>query len=154
LFRRTAEVVHNGVLHWMFYPKLRSMGMNPSEEFGGQLAETFFTRTGVASAMTEQDLALNFFKASVEIDNPEILERLAAHYMASGWQAPLDTGRDMADSVPNGQPDSPQREVDVFLDCMNRLFKETAAFSVLGQRTVPRGAVHVFMVTVSVGAKR
>jgi hypothetical protein len=48
----------------MFYPKLRSMGMNPSEEFGGQLAETFFIRAAAADAMTEQDLALNFFKAS------------------------------------------------------------------------------------------
>jgi hypothetical protein len=132
LFRRTAEVVHNGVLHWMFYPKLRSMGMNPSEEFGGQLAETFFIKTAAADAMTERDLALNFFKASVEIDDPEIPERLAAHYLASGWQEPLDTGRTMAESVTNGRPDSPQREVDVFLACMNRLFNETAAFSVLG----------------------
>src|SRR5688572_42848 len=72
LFNRTAEVVHNSILHWMFYPKLRSMGMNPSEEFGGQLAETFFIRAAAADAMMEQDLALNFFKASVEIDDPEI----------------------------------------------------------------------------------
>jgi len=153
LFRRTAEVVHNGVLHWMFYPKLRSMGMNPSEEFGGQLAETFFIKTAAAEAMTEKDLALNFFKASVEIDDPEIPGRLAAHYVASGWEKPLDTGRAMAESVTNGRPDSPQREVDVFLACMNRLFKETA-FSVLGQRTQPRGAIQVFTVTVLVGAKR
>ena len=154
LFRRTAEVVHNGVLHWMFYPKLRSMGMNPSEEFGRQLAETFFIRTAAADAMTERDLALNFFKASVEIDDPEIPERLAAHYLANGWQGPLDTGRAMAESVTTGRPDSPQREVDVFLACMNRLFKETAAFSVLGQTTQPRGAIQVFTVTVSVGVKR
>jgi hypothetical protein len=154
LFRRTAEVVHNGVLHWMFYPKLRSMGMNPSEEFGGQLAETFFIRAAAADAMTEQDLALNFFKASVEIDDPEIRERLAAQYLASGWQGPLDTGRAMADLVTGGRPDSPQREVDVFLACMNRLFKETVAFSVLGQTTQPRGAIQVFTVTVSVGEKR
>jgi hypothetical protein len=154
LFNRTAEVVHNSVLHWMFYPKLRSMGMNPSEEFGGQLAETFFIREAASDAMTEQDLALNFFKASVEIDDPEILERLAARYLASGWQGPLDTGRAMAESVINGRPDSPQREVDVFLTCMKRLFKETVAFSVLGQTTQPRGATHVFTVTVSVGVKR
>ena len=154
LFRRTAEVVHNGVLHWMFYPKLRSMGMNPSEELGRQLAEAFFIRTAAADAMTERDLALNFFKASVEIDDPEIQERLAAHYLASGWQGPLDTGRAMAESVTNGRPDSPQREVDVFLACMNRLFKETVAFSVLGQTTQPRGAIRVFTVTVLVGVKR
>ena len=154
LFRRTAEVVHNGVLHWMFYPKLRSMGMNPSEEFGGQLAETFFVKAAAADAMTEQDLALNFFKASLEIDDPEIPERLAAHYLASGWQRSLDTGRAMAESVTNSRPDSPQRELDVFLACMNRLFEETAAFSVLGQRTQPRGAIQVLTVTVSVGRKR
>jgi hypothetical protein len=154
LFRRTAEVIHNGVLHWMFYPKLRSMGMNPSEEFGGQLAETFFIRAGAADAMTDRDLALNFFKASVEIDDPKIPERLAAHYLANGWQRPLDTGRAMAELVNTGRPDSPQREVDVFLACMNRLFKETAAFSVLGQTTQPRGAIQVFTVTVSVRAKR
>src|SRR6185436_8087144 len=93
LFRRTAEVVHNGILHWMFYPKLRAMGMNPSEEFSGQLAETFFSRAAAADAMTERDLALNFFKASVEIDDPETPERLAAHYLASGRQGPLNTGR-------------------------------------------------------------
>jgi hypothetical protein len=154
LFRRTAEVVHNGVLHWMFYPKLRSMGMNPSEEFGGQLAETFFVKASAADAMTEQDLALNFFKASLEIDDPEIPERLAAHYLANGWQRSLDTGRAMAESVTNSRPDSPQRELDVFLACMNRLFKETAAFSVLGQRTQLRGAIQVLTVTVSVGRKR
>jgi len=151
LFRRTAEVVHNGVLHWMFYPKLRSMGMNPSEEFGGQLAEAFFIRATAADAMTERDLALNFFKAAVEIDDAEIPERLAAHYLASGRQRPLDTGRAMAESVITVRPDSPQREVDVFLACMNRLFKETATFSVLGQTTQPRGAIQVFTVTVSVG---
>jgi hypothetical protein len=154
LFRRTGEVVHNGVLHWMFYPKLRSMGMNPSEEFGRQLAETFFIRAAAADAMTEQDLALNFFKASVEIDDPEIQERLAAHYLANGWHRPLDTGRAMAESVITGRPDSPEREVDVFLACMNRLFKETAAFSILGQTTRPRGAILLFTVTVSVGVKR
>ena len=154
LFRRTAEVVHNGILHWMFYPKLRSMGMNPSEEFGRQLAETFFVRATGADAMTEQDLALNFFKASLEIDDPEIPERLAAHYLASGWQRPLDIGRAMAESVTNGRPDSPQREVDVFVACMTRLFKEIAAFSVLGQTAQQRGAIQVLKVTVSVGPRR
>ena len=154
LFRRTAEVVHNGILHWMFYPKLRSMGLNPSEEFGEQLTDTFFTRTAGADAMTEQDLALNFFKASVESDDPEIPKRLEAQYLASGWQGPLDTGRAMAESVINSRPDSPQREVDVFLACMNRLFKETVAFSVLGQATQQRGSIQIFTVTVSVGTKR
>jgi hypothetical protein len=154
LFRRTAEVVHNGILHWMFYPKLRAMGMNPSEEFSGQLAETFFSRAAAADAMTERDRALNFFKASVEIDNAETPERLAANYLTSGWKEPLDTGRAMAESVTAGRPDSPQREVDVFLACMNRLFKETVAFSVLGQKKQPRGAIQVFTVTVLVGAKR
>jgi hypothetical protein len=153
LFRRTAEVVHNGVLHWMLYPKLRSMGMNPSEEFGGQLAATFFVGAAAADAMTEQDLALNFFKASVEVDNPETVERLSSNYLARGWQGPLETGRAMAELVTTARPDSPQREVDVFLACMNRLFKETVAFSVLGQKTQQRGAVQVFTVTVSVGAK-
>jgi len=152
LFRRTAEVVHNGILHWMLYPKLRSMGMNPSEEFGEQLAETFFIRAAAADAMTEQDLALNFFKASVETDDPEIPEKLAARYVANGWQGPLDTGRAMAELVINSRPDSPQREVDVFLVCMNRLFKDSATFSVLGQTTQQRGAVRVVTVTVSVGA--
>ena len=42
-----------------------------------------------------------------------VQERLAAHYLASRWQRPLDTGRAMADSVTSGRPDSPQREVDV-----------------------------------------
>jgi hypothetical protein len=153
LFRRTAEVVHNGVLHWMFYPKLRSMGMNPSEELGGQLAETFFIGADAAGVMSEQDLALNFFKASVEIDDPEVPKRLAAFYVARGWQRPLDTGRTMAESVINGRPDSPQRELDVFLACMNRLFKE-AEFSVLGQTTQQRGAIQVFTVTVLIGVKR
>jgi hypothetical protein len=154
LFRRTAEVVHNGILHWMFYPKLRSMGMNPSEELGRQVAETFFIRTAEADAMTERDLALNFFKASVEFDDPGIPERLAAHYLARGWQRPLETGRAMTQSVTTGRPDSPQRELDVFLACMNQLFKETAAFSVLGTTTQPRGAIQIFTVTVLVGVKR
>jgi hypothetical protein len=92
--------------------------------------------------------------ASVEIDGAEMAERLAAHYLASGWQGPLDTGRAMADVVINGRPDSPERELDVFLACMNRLFKETVAFSVLGQTTQQRGAVRVFTVTVLVGVKR
>jgi len=153
LFRQTAEVVHNGVLHSMFYPKLRSMGMNPSEEFSGQLANAFFVGTTSAGAMTETDLALNFFKASVEIDDAKVPERLAAHYLASGWQGPLDIGRAMAEPVTTSRPDSPQREVDVFLACMNRLFKESVAFSVLGQRTQRRGAIQVHTVTVSVGAK-
>jgi len=151
LFRRTAAVVHNGILHWMLYPKLRSMGLNPSEDFGEKLAETFFSAGAAADAMTEQDLALNFFKASVEVDDPEISERLAAHYLANGWQGPLDTGRAMAESVTSGRPDSPERQVDVFLACMNRLFNETAAFSVLRKIPRPRGAIQVVIVTVSVG---
>src|SRR5262245_62152017 len=47
-----------------------------SEEFSGQLADAFFIRAAAADAMTEQDLALNFFKASVEIDDAEMQERL------------------------------------------------------------------------------
>jgi hypothetical protein len=154
LFRRTAEVVHNGILHWMLYPKLRSMGMNPSEEFSAQLADAFFSRAAAADAMTERDLALNFFKASVEIDDAEIPERLAGQYLARGWQEPLDTGRAMAEPVTSVKPDSPQSEVEVFLACMNRLFKDAAAFSILRQTTQPRGAIQVFTVTVSVGVKR
>jgi hypothetical protein len=60
----------------------------------------------------------------------------------------------MAEPVTTGRPDSPQREVDVFLACMNRLFKDTVAFSLLGQTTQLRGAIQVFTVTVSVGVKR
>jgi hypothetical protein len=128
--------------------------MNPSEEFGGQLAAAFLVRAASEDAMTQRDLALNFFKASVEIDDPEIPERLTAHYLASGWLWPLDTGRAMAQSVTTGRPDSPQREVDVFLACMNGLFKETAAFSLLGQTTQARGAIEILTVIVSVGVKR
>jgi hypothetical protein len=154
LFQRAAEVVHSGVLHWMLYPKLRSMGMNPSEEFSGQLTDAFFDRPAAADAMTQQDLALNFFKASVEIDDPVIPSRLGERYFANGWQRPLDTGRAMAELVTNSRPDSPQREVDVFLACINQLFNETAAFSVLTEVTQPRGAIQTLKVTVSVGPKR
>jgi hypothetical protein len=154
LFNRTAEVVHNGVLHWMLYPKLRSMDMDPTEDFRGQLTETFFRRSAVADAMTKQDLALNFFKASVEIGDPEFTEQLAAHYLARGWRESIDTGRAMAELVTGGRPDSPQRELDVFLACMDRLFDGTAAFSILGQTTQLRGTIPVSLVTVSVGERR
>lgn len=155
LFHRAAEVVHNGVLHWMFYPKLRSMGLNPSEELGAQVADTFFNSDAAATAtMTQRDLALNFFKASVEIDDPDITDRLAPQYVASGWREPLDAGRAMAESVVNGRPDSPGRELDVFLDCMNRLFKGTAVFSIVSERNQSRGAVQVLTVLVSVSVKQ
>ena len=154
LFNRTAEVVHNGILHWMFYPKLRAMGVNPSEEFRTELSQTFFIGAALDDTMTEQDLALNFFKASLEIDDPQITERLAAHYVANGWQGPLDTGRSMAELVVNGRPDSPQREVDLFLACMDRLFKDTAEFSVLARKDQRRGAVEVFTLIISVGVKK
>ena len=154
LFGRTTRVVHNGVLHWMLYPKLRSMGLNPSEDFGEKLAETFFSAGAAADVMTEQDLALNFFKASVEVDDPEISERLAAHYLANGWQRSLETGRAMAESVVNGRPDSAQREVEIFLACMNRLFNGTVAFSVIGENIQLRGAIRVSTLIVAVGPNR
>jgi hypothetical protein len=153
LFRRNAEVVHNGILHWMFYPKLRSMGLNPSEEFSGQLADAFFLGPAAPDAMTKQGLALNFFKASVEVDDAKLQERLAAHYLARGWEGPLDSARAMAETVTNSRPDSPQREMDVFLACMNSLFNETVRFSVIGQRPQQRGAIQVFTVTVLVEAR-
>jgi hypothetical protein len=152
LFRRNAEVVHNGILHWMFYPKLRSMGLNPSEEFSGQL-DAFFLGSAAPDAMTKQGLALNFFKASIEVDDAKLQEQLADHYLARGWEGPLNSARAMAETVTNNRPDSPQREMDVFLECMNSLFKESVRFSVLGQIPRQRGAIQVFTVTVLVEAR-
>jgi hypothetical protein len=119
------HAIRNGIEHWMFAADMRRMGFEPSAE----LKRGFdLLRPGYGDDIL---LALNYFRALLEYDDPRLLAELRSFYLAHQWQKMIEAGEKVAALVLTAKPQTPDDVKTTFLQCLNALLGKSLRFSLL-----------------------
>jgi len=114
--------VDNAIQHWMFYPEIRRMGLKPQDGYD-KLATV--NQSNDWNDLTEfnkrEGRILRFFRNTLEINEPPILENLVRWYKSKGWNEELEVGQRMVMLVKNAYLSNPQNVVQIIKRCLKEL---------------------------------
>lgn len=118
--------------HYIFYPKMRKMGIEPDRELKGELLDAMkndrFPNL-VPGPNEGTARALYFLKARLQLEPDRVLlAKLSAWYTKQGWEADRVVGERIAGYVTQSSLDTEEQEINVFLRCINDLLKSSARF--------------------------
>ena len=105
--------------HWIFYPEMRAMGIDPSPEL------TAVAESGDYKTLDQNDfrkLALYYLRANLLIEDQAILSVMTEWYHDNQRAALGAAGRLMA-IVKDSNPKTPKEEIVTYTKCYNFLFK-------------------------------
>lgn len=123
------HAIRNGIEHWMFAPDMRRMGFDPSAE----LKRGFDILKQQAKPGYGDDilLALNYFRALLEYDDPKLLSELRSFYLEHQWGKMIESGEKLAALVLAAKPQTPDDVKATFLQCLNVILGKSLRFSLL-----------------------
>jgi len=115
---------HDFIQHWIFYPEMRKMGLDPAADIKSDYERIL----GVDKFQTlnESDvkgLALEYWKTALELDDPELLGRIGKWYERKGWGSSLAKGKQLKEIVESASPRQADEEVDALLRCLNAFYE-------------------------------
>lgn len=132
--------VYSSIQHWMFFPEIRGMGLNPDGEvrFGiEKLLEWDKFTADVAGVRPLEARAAIYFKAAMNIDDPALLARFARWYESKGWGEALAVAGRLIRVVREARPKTIEEAARVFVRCLAHFQREDAKFVFAG-RTAKR----------------
>ena len=105
--------------HRIFADEMRRTGFDKLIDLTNGLAAAR-TRRGVEDSQAE---TLNYARAALEWNNPELLDELARIHRANGWTRSLADGRRLADIIRASNVTTPAGVAPVFLRCIAVLYR-------------------------------
>ncbi|MET0650721.1 MAG: hypothetical protein ABW208_29280 [Pyrinomonadaceae bacterium] len=104
--------------HRVFAPEMRRTGFDKLIDLTNYLASARRLR-GAPDGQAE---VLNYARASLEWDNPRLLEELTKIYRANGWTRALAGGRRLAETIRAADARTPAEVTALFLRCLPILY--------------------------------
>ena len=138
--------------HWMFFPQMRKMNIDPDQELRSEFQEALRTGTfsGLKPATEREALALYYVKAALQLTDPAILSRVRAWYVQKGWKLPMERGEQLRRWVTEEAPRTPKDEISVFVRCINFLLDGTAKFELVSWDSLKLGTFSQVTVTIRI----
>lgn len=135
--------LYDGILHWIFYPRMQKMGVDTNSEEKEQILKALRVDTydNINHATEREALILYYIKAKLEINDTELSGRVTEWYKRKGWIEPLKMGDRIARLVMEANPQMPAASVSVFVDCINVLLHGSAKFEIDSWFTRSRGTI-------------
>ena len=131
--------VYSSIQHWMFFPRMRKMGLNPDDEIRGEfeelLRQNYFPKIG--GVLPDELRALFYFKAAMNIGDRLMLGRITRWYQNNAWNQELDTGLRLERTVMKANPKTVDDAIQVFVKCLKFIQRANAHFELRG-KTVKR----------------
>jgi hypothetical protein len=123
------HAIRNGIEHWMFAADMRRMGFDASAELkrGFDILKQQ-TRPGYGDNTL---LALNYFRALLEYEDPKLLAEMRLFYLDHHWEKMIESGEKLAALVLEAKPRKPDEVKATFLQCLNALLGKSLRFSLL-----------------------
>ena len=123
-------ILGDAILHWLFYPEMRRMGIDPDAEVRAELREVLQKSdfVGINPISAREARTMYWTKARLEIIDNELLDQIKKWYVKNEWLESLTTGEVLAESVLNSKPQTPQDVAAVYVKCLNALFEDRAKF--------------------------
>lgn len=135
----TGNSLRNGIEHWLFAPDLRAMGFDPGDEIKRGMEK--FSQAAKAGKGDDVLLALYYYRAILEYDDPALLAKLKQGYIEGNRLGVIKTGERLAQVVLNDKPKTPDAVGKTLLSCLDTLFQKQIVFTVLQSSEKVSGAV-------------
>lgn len=135
--------LYDGILHWVFYPRMKKMGVDTNSEEKEQVIEALRADTyqNLRPATEQEALALYYIKVNLEINDMELSKRVTDWYKRKGWLEPLKMGEKISRMIIEANPQTPEASVSVFVDCINVLLHGSAEFRIDSWHDRSRGPI-------------
>jgi len=123
--------LYDAILHWLFYPQMSTMEVNPNAEEKAQFEQSLRADKyeGLNPATERESLALYYLKAHLEVNDRQLLVQITDWYKRKEWFQPLRIGEVLIQLVKEANPRTPEDSISVFLKCINFLLQGTARFA-------------------------
>lgn len=145
------SVLNETIQHWIFYPEIRKMGLDPAADL-----KSDFERDIKMNKFPNMDnpdginLSLLYWKATLELNDPKLLNRIEEWYKRKSWSVPLAKGKKLEQIVNSAAPRRADEAVNVLLRCLNAFFEGEFRFELEGWDKEMRGGFvrHIAIVRI------
>lgn len=141
LFQMVQTLISDTIHHWLFYPEMRRMGLDPGKG-NKQDLKNAMERGYFENVTTENEwlfLPLFYFKDYLELDDKNFLAQVREWYGKKHWENYLKTAEELVRVVIIANPTTPRMEYETFLRCANIIGQGRMKFDGQDWRTETKG---------------
>lgn len=136
------------ILHYIFNPEIDQMGLDSSLENTKNFNEV--RQRPVTGNESSLGLTLYYFRAAIELKNPQMLSEMKAWYIHNKWNGPLMAAERIAAVILTLKPRTPDEALTAMLECANSLLEGFAKLSILSREIITRGSYRQPLITYRV----
>jgi len=124
--------LYDVILHWIIYPEMRSLGVEPSTLERKTLISSIEAGQfeNLDDTFQRESLILNLFRVRLVVNDSDLTKVTTEWYKKRGWVEHIQVADEMANLVVLSNPKTPAETVETFLRCINVLFKNKATFEI------------------------
>jgi hypothetical protein len=131
--------LRNGIEHWMFIPAMKAMGFASVSEI--RIGAEKFGSAAKTGRGDDVLLALYYYRATIEYENPVQLSELRREYVEGGRSGVVKLGERLAQIVYENNPRTPDEVAKTLLSCLDALFQKQIVFTLLPSTEKTSGSV-------------
>jgi hypothetical protein len=120
------------IQHWMFYPEMRSMGLRPDRNLDSEMQKAIAGRSDLrqlSGSPLQFHLTVMHARVFLESLNVGLRQEFVKWAEAQMEPESIKKAEQIVAYVKEIGPKSPTEEAQVFLQCLNYLYRGTASFS-------------------------
>jgi len=135
--------LYDGILHWVFYPRMKQIGVDTNEGVREQLEKAFRSDAfdNLNPAIDREVLAIYYAQAKLELNDLKLVNKITEWYISQGWIRPLKNGEKIEQIIIQENPQTPEASVAVFVECLNLLLQGSAYLKIKGWFERARGLI-------------
>ena len=142
------NTLRNGIEHWMFYQEMQAMGFSSASTIKSGMEK--FRQAARAGRGDDVLLALYYYRAVLEYDDPSLLAQLRRGYIEGNRIGVVKLGESLAQIVLSRKPRTQDDVTATLLQCLNALFQKLITFTVLPLTEKTSGSVVLRRVNLQV----
>jgi hypothetical protein len=149
------RTVYNNIEHWMFFPDIRKMGIDPATRERAELAEVLEKRVFPGGHPSLENRSVLYFVVALQQGpGSKSLQQLASWYRAEHWDDSLVLGNQLVDAVVEHQPRTAQEAVEAYIRCLNLIHASTFQFDFRRWDHQTRGSLEFATPIIGVSRKQ
>lgn len=146
-----ADTFLQTVEHWMFFPAIRKMGIDPTAHLKATL------RAGEYRTIDRTDLrtlAYRYYDTTLLVDDANLVSQLSAWYKANGLTDAITKGEELVGLVTNSNPRTPEDEIATYVKILNAVPAISTRFELDSWREVLLGSFRWRVAVIRIRAHR
>jgi len=143
----------DALVHSRFYPKMRAMGYDPDlwdrRDIKSMIGISM--KDGSHKLVTKEVLIpVHFFKFYLESSDRALVAQLERWSVSNNLESALDVAKKLIGIVEQSKIDTPQQQLEVYIQCLDTLFKGSARFKVASWNSEKLGNIQQQVVTIHI----